>query len=69
MKIVAFNRGGGFLETNVVEARKRSSVDVPDRVVRDEEVLFPPHVDKVCLLQCVVVEGVRVKGLRVLIEI
>ena len=39
-----------------------------DGVIRNQEVFFPPHEDVVCLVQLVVVEGVRVEGFCILVE-
>ena len=57
--------GLGLLETDVVEPGEGRAVDVLDLVVGHEEVLLPPHEDKVRLLQGLVVKVVGVEVLRV----
>ena len=56
------------MKTDVVETRKARPVDVLDGVVRDQEVLLPPHEHVVCLFQLLIVETVRVKVFRVLVK-
>ena len=68
MKIVALYTGGGFLEADVVEPGERGPRDVLDGVVRNQEVLLPPHVHVVCLRQRLVVEAVVVEVLAVRVE-
>lgn len=66
--VVAFDGGGGLLETYVVEAGERCAVYVLYCVIRDEEVFFPSHEYKVCRGERVVVKGVRVECFRVLVK-
>ena len=56
------------MKTDVVETREARPVDVLDGVVRDQEVLLPPHEHVVCLLQLLIVETVRVEVFRVLVK-
>lgn len=43
MVVVALDGRFGFLETNIIETRKRCSTYVFDRVIRNEEMLLPAH--------------------------
>ena len=68
MEVVALDAGSGLLEANVVKAGEAGPVDVLDGVVRHQEVLLPPHEDKVGRVQRVVVKVVRIKGFCILIK-
>lgn len=66
MVIVSFYSGGGFLKAYIVEAGERSSVNIFDRMIWNEEVFFPSHEHKVSILYLVIVECIRVKRLCIL---
>lgn len=50
MIIISLHLSLRLLETNVVEARKRSAVNIADCVVGHQEVLLPTHEHKIGLL-------------------
>lgn len=68
MVVVAFNGGRLLLEAYVVEARKGRPVDILDRVVRNEEVFFPPHEDIFRRLEVRIIEVVAVERLGVVLK-
>ena len=65
VEIEPIDRGFGLLEAYIVEPCEARAVDVLDLVVGDEEVLLPPHEDKVSLVEGLVVKVVRVEVLCV----
>ena len=68
MEVVAFDGGSGLLEADVVESGEGGAADVFDGVIRDEEVLLPTHEDEIRLIECLIIECVRIKGLGILIK-
>ena len=68
MEVVTLDLRRRLLEADVVEAGERGPRDVLDGVVRDQEVLLPPHVHVVGLRQRLVVEAVVVEVLAVRVE-
>lgn len=68
MEVVAFHSGGGLLETDVVETSKTCPIYILDSVVRNQEVLFPSHEDEISFSQLFVIEVVRIKSSRILVE-
>lgn len=68
MIIKALYRGSRLLEANVIESCKGGTVNVLDCVIRNQEVLFPPHEHKVRPLQCLVIERVGVERFGILAE-
>ena len=68
MEVVALDLRRRLLEADVVEPCERGPRDVLDGVVRNQEVLLPPHVHVVCLRERLVVEAVVVEVLTVRVE-
>ena len=68
MEVVALDLRRRLLEADVVEPGERRPRDVLDGVVRNQEVLLPPHVHVVCLRERLVVEAVVVEVLAVRVE-
>ena len=68
MEVVTLDLRRRLLEADVVEPGERGPRDVLDGVVRDQEVLLPPHVHVVGLRQRLVVEAVVVEVLAVRVE-
>ena len=68
VEVVTLDAGGGLLEADVVEPGEAGTVDILDCVVRDQEVLLPPHEHVVRLLQLLIVETIRIEVLGVLVE-
>lgn len=66
--VIALYRCCRFLEAYVIKPSKRSTADVFDGVVGDQELLLPPHEDKVIVLQILVIKVIWVKCFCVLVK-
>lgn len=69
MVVVALYLGLLLLKTDVVEAGKRGTINLPYRVIGHQEVLLPPHKHVIAARQPVVVKVVRVEVLGKLAKV
>lgn len=68
MIIKALYRGSRFLEANIVKSCKGGTIDIFNRMVRNQKVFFPPHKYKICPLQCLVIKRVGIECFGILTE-
>lgn len=66
--VVSLHECFWFLEADVVEAGKRGTVNIANRMIGHKEVLLPSHEYKVTLLQCIVAEVITIESFLILFE-
>lgn len=67
VEVEAFDYICGSLIAYVIKSRKAGAVDIIDAMIRDQELLLPPHIDEVFVIR-VIHESIIVEYLNIRFE-